>query len=163
MTNISIDDSFWELQLSMWRWFIPKKNEIKEIIDFFQNMYDSYKDDSEIELYNKNLRKKIAEEMEEKYQKTLKERKPYAKDWYVYFVQDSHWFVKIWWSKNPEKRLSKFITENSWKIELIHQIYCDDRFKRESEFHNMFSEKRMNWEWFDLSDSDINKILSIKK
>lgn len=136
----------------------PSIEEILEIRKTCEEYVYEMKNNDNINKLNKRICEKEKKEFEK-----IKNKKKEPRIWYVYFIRDSQWYTKIWWSKNPIKRLSTFITENSWEMTLVHQIYCNDRFKRESEFHNMFSEKRMNWEWFDLSDSDINKILSIKK
>lgn len=64
-------------------------------------------------------------------------------------------YYKIGRSKNPEKRERTLQSEKP-TIEMLFNR--DARVKDEKELHNMFSDKRVRGEWFDLNGSDLSKI-----
>lgn len=80
------------------------------------------------------------------------------KDWYVYFIQDSNWFVKIWKTINIKNRTKKYITENANEIKLINKIYYNDYNKAEIMWHEFFENQRHNRERYKLNETDIRFI-----
>ena len=83
----------------------------------------------------------------------------------TYLMTDG-WLFKIGKSTDPIKRLNSLRTANP-RIELV----CFGEGISESELHNIFKEKRIKREWFNLSEKDIrhakslikNNLLSIKE
>lgn len=43
-------------------------------------------------------------------------------------------------------------------IELVHYSWFDDYSKAERDLHRLFQNKRMEGEWFDLGDTDLENI-----
>jgi hypothetical protein len=77
---------------------------------------------------------------------------------YVYVMIDKNTgFYKIGRSKNPETR-EKTLQSEKPTIELL--FHHDARNKDEKILHDLYKEKRVRGEWFDLNGSDI---LNIKK
>lgn len=74
----------------------------------------------------------------------------------VYVMIDKNTgYYKIGRSVNPKAR-EKTLQSEKPTIELIH---CYNALNRhEKELHNMFRDKRIRGEWFDLSGTDLNKI-----
>ena len=64
-------------------------------------------------------------------------------------------YYKIGRSKNPKHREMTLQSEKP-TIEML--FYFEAKNKDEKELHNLFSEKRIRGEWFDLSGTDINTI-----
>lgn len=79
------------------------------------------------------------------------------KSGYIYLIE-STWVYKIGKTKNISSRIKKYITENPNKITLIHAYHTKNCTKEEIRLHEKFQEKRVRWEWFHLSDTDINYI-----
>ena len=74
----------------------------------------------------------------------------------VYLMIDKNTgYYKIGRSKNPIYR-EKTLQSEKPTIELL--LWWDAMIKDERKLHNMFSEKRIRGEWFDLSGSDIEVI-----
>ena len=74
----------------------------------------------------------------------------------VYVMIDKNTgFYKIGRSINPVERERTLQSEKP-TIEMLFNH--DARVKDEKELHNMFNDKRVRGEWFDLNGSDLNKI-----
>ena len=74
----------------------------------------------------------------------------------VYVMIDKNTgYYKIGRSINPEKR-EKTLQSEKPTIEMLFNH--DARVKDEKELHDMFRDKRVRGEWFDLNGSDLNKI-----
>jgi hypothetical protein len=102
---------------------------------------------SDIRIYVTNLK----EVNEEKTPKKLSSN--FTK---VYVMIDKNTgFYKIGRSINPERRERTLQSEKP-TIEMLFNH--DARIKDEKELHNMFNDKRVRGEWFDLNGSDLNKI-----
>lgn len=82
---------------------------------------------------------------------------------YVYIFRMDR-FIKIGRSEFPIERL-RIYAHLPWEDELIGLIHTDNSNKLESILHENFSDKRMDGEWFELTQSDINYIknLNIKE
>lgn len=87
---------------------------------------------------------------------------------YVYFITTNtiHKYVKIGKTSNSiKKRISELQTGNPYKIYLIGWIKCssDKQAKKiEGSLHTLFKNKRKSGEWFNLCDSDYEKIINCK-
>ena len=90
-------------------------------------------------------------------QKALK-IKPVARlTGYVYFIS-SPYGIKIGCTYRLDQRLKTFEVKLPFKVELHSFIECPNHSKLESTLHNLLSHKRINGEWFDLSESDFTEI-----
>ena len=73
--------------------------------------------------------------------------------YYVYFIQRAkRGSIKIWLSKNPEKRLKTLQTGNHSKLNLIAKFPFDSRreaFALENDFHRKFADYKKEGEWFN--------------
>lgn len=65
-------------------------------------------------------------------------------------------------AKNPRDRLKTFEVKLPFKVDYIHLIKCQDRYSAEKRLHAQFAGKRLNGEWFQLSDQDVQTIKRIK-
>lgn len=80
---------------------------------------------------------------------------------HIYLLKSAHGHYKIGRSINAENRASLLDIELPFAIELIHYFTVPDMAKAESELHTMFADKRLNGEWFNLTDEDVNYIKSL--
>ncbi len=64
-------------------------------------------------------------------------------------------FYKIGRSNNVERRDREIKLQLPFKVELIHTIETSDPPRTEKYWHNHFKSKRLNGEWFQLSNSDV--------
>lgn len=80
-------------------------------------------------------------------------------DGFVYLItfKDSAYkrYVKIGVANNVEVRLKTLQTSTPFKLSIMGAFYCRNKNKVEAALHDVFKDKRMCGEWFDLSDSDI--------
>jgi len=82
---------------------------------------------------------------------------------YVYLIRaiEPHSHYKIGLSKTPVKRIESLDVKLPFPIEVIHLIKTDDMRGLEKSLHSKYAEKRINGEWFALSDDDVREICSM--
>lgn len=80
---------------------------------------------------------------------------------YVYLLKHpSTGLYKIGKTKNIEKRLKEFKTGNPDNIFLLKSFESKDFYSKiESILHNLYQTQRVQNEWFDLDDKDVNNFL----
>lgn len=72
---------------------------------------------------------------------------------------------KIGFSRQPHKRFKQLAsgTMGPWTMELTAVIKTKCMSRLEANLHQMFKEKRVNGEWFALSDEDVQYIKSLEE
>ena len=127
---------------------------------YYNLIYINKETHKEQQLENIKQQEKIKKQQE----KQEKKRNQYYNqviEGYVY-VFACNGYYKIGKSKNPEKRLLSFKTGTPFPIDIV-QIYKSRNMNiLEKLLHNLFSDKQIEGEWFNLNDDDI-KIISYKK
>lgn len=68
---------------------------------------------------------------------------------YVYFVSDGQ-YVKIGSTSDLKARIASLQTANARPLTLLKYLECKDRFETERQFHDVFYNRRVNGEWFDI-------------
>ncbi len=85
---------------------------------------------------------------------------------YVYVIKSQYGY-KIGKTVNLKERSKLFAVKLPFPIEVVYSAYFDNYTEAESNFHRMFSAKRLEGEWFDLDDGDLQTInrvsLSLEK
>lgn len=71
---------------------------------------------------------------------------------------------KIGVTKNVKRRINQLKTEYAYPVKVIMSFLCkeEDRFIIEKYLHQAFAEKRMNGEWFNLTNDDIEYLNEFK-
>ena len=82
---------------------------------------------------------------------------------YVYVLQSPTGAYKIGHSKNPHSRLKTFQVKLPFEVEYVCLVYSGDMQGLELELHERFDERRINGEWFALSEDDIAYIQSLSE
>lgn len=77
---------------------------------------------------------------------------------YVYLIEAETGQYKIGRSKNPPNRLRAIGVKMPFKVEIIHTIQTNDMYSLEINLHQRFADKRVNGEWFALSQDDVDYI-----
>lgn len=62
---------------------------------------------------------------------------------------------KIGRTNNIDKRLHTFAVKLPYKVDLVCSLYCSDMYALEDGLHRVFKDKRLDGEWFKLSESDV--------
>ena len=70
---------------------------------------------------------------------------------------------KIGMTSNLKKRFINVQAHCPYLLELIWTLRTKDYKKLEKSLHNIYKTKRIHFEWFILSDNDVNEIMSIKE
>lgn len=76
---------------------------------------------------------------------------------YAYLIKSGDNY-KIGKSNNPQRRLNSIMTSN-----LNAELICYGTGVKEKELHHIFSNKRIKGEWFNLNETDIQKIILLIK
>ena len=108
----------------------------------------------------KNCDKKRKNNPEYKKQKNYKKRIIELYDWYVY-VLESGWYYKIGVTihNDVKKRINAMMHWNPLDINAVMINKSKwDMFSEEKFFHKAFESKRIRWEWFLLTQSDLEYI-----
>jgi hypothetical protein len=94
---------------------------------------------------------------QEKRREEDKKRKPIPGD--IYIIKDNGTgYYKIGMSRNVNQRIKSLNTSTPRGIETVLIFDSSDCVLDENNIHNMFSDKRISGEWFELDDKDIEKI-----
>ncbi len=81
---------------------------------------------------------------------------------FIYLVKSSTGHYKIGRAKNPDDRRRTFEVKLPFEVELIHTISSQNYSQAERSLHKRFAGKRVNGEWFALTDEDVTYIKSIQ-
>lgn len=79
---------------------------------------------------------------------------------YVYLIHSEHG-TKIGKSVRPIQRITQLQTQMPFNFRYIENTFVKDYSKTETELHKRFANKRLNGEWFNLSDNEIETCRSI--
>ena len=77
---------------------------------------------------------------------------------YLYIIRNGLYY-KIGYSSNWSKRYKNYKT-HSGVVDLVYLSKQQDSFSLEAYLHNLFKDKRVNGEWFDLSNEDVLNAIS---
>lgn len=77
---------------------------------------------------------------------------------YVYVIE-SNGLYKIGASANPDSRINALQTSCSFKVQCLCLILSNNMFELEKKLHRKYQSKRLNGEWFELLDKDIQEIV----
>jgi prophage antirepressor-like protein len=77
---------------------------------------------------------------------------------YVYLLFSEHG-VKIGYSLNPKERISQISVQMPFEITRIENFEVENMSYAEGMLHERYKNKRLNGEWFNLSDKDIDEII----
>lgn len=89
----------------------------------------------------------------------LKRRKK-DKDRYLYLISGGG-LTKIGIADDVKKRVKTLNLASPVQLEVIASFFVPNAMTVEGELHTRFKDKRVRGEWFDLSQSDIDFILSL--
>lgn len=78
---------------------------------------------------------------------------------YVYLIRENiSNTIKIGYTNNPERRVAEFRVQLPFEINHIHTIQCVNGRETEKLLHKLYQHKRVNGEWFRLSELDVGDI-----
>jgi hypothetical protein len=83
---------------------------------------------------------------------------------YVYVIRAGRtdWY-KIGKTNDPEGRLQSLQTGSPHKLKLLHAFRADNATAAEEELHRLLHGKRLEGEWFNLTDSERDVLVSIER
>jgi len=87
--------------------------------------------------------------------------KEYKKEPMVYILKANDRY-KIGMTTNMELRFKRCVGLCPYPIEMIHVLYSEDYKEIEKGLHLIFKHKRIHYEWFLLSDEDVEHIKEVK-
>jgi len=108
------------------------------------------------------------EKIDEENKKTKEQRRQAAESriqgpatGYVYLLRASNGCHKIGRARDVEKRLKSILRDYPLEIKVIHYIPSRDCVKAETYLHHLFSDYRLQGDWFDLDKEHIDWITTL--
>ena len=93
----------------------------------------------------------------EKVEKRKEEREKALNKGYIYFIlNEANGLIKIGRSADVENRLYQLQYKTGQPLRLLKKIPSDSVVQQEKELHELYSNKRIHGEWFDITEEDIN-------
>jgi len=138
---------------------IIAKEKFTDLIDKANAFYSNYSSE-DIETANRENK----ERREQRFQdaKSLKASHSKAKPGIVYLIRENQGgFFKIGKSTDFKRRKSSLNLHLPVGYEVIHTINTQDIDRLERELHARFASKRMQGEWFDLTEEDVVSVKGI--
>ena len=77
----------------------------------------------------------------------------------VYFVRSGDGLIKIGCTADLPTRFKALQSAIPTDLEIVAFYRCDNVYEREREFHELFKDKKVKGEWFELSDEDVEMLL----
>lgn len=77
---------------------------------------------------------------------------------FVYLLRADNGIYKIGCTKRPDARIKQLGIQLPYELEVICLLPAQDMRLLESKLHERFNERRVNGEWFQLTESDIEEI-----
>lgn len=90
-----------------------------------------------------------------------KTRAPRSTAGYVYLLQSESGYWKIGRTANPDNRLKTFNVKLPFQVAYKHLIQTDDMYTLEAQLHSRYAEKRVEGEWFLLTEQDVIDICNL--
>jgi hypothetical protein len=93
----------------------------------------------------------------------MRQKSREARNGYVYLLKshEENPCFKIGRSKKLDERMGNLRTKLPFETTLIHAIKTNDSVRAEAQLHKRYDAKRINGEWFKLSDEDVKAICAI--
>lgn len=143
-------------------------NRLKEIIDSFENIdpvkiieLNRYKNNLSEWLYNYDEVWRNHRIQEIKENRLNKKKTQREKDVGYIYILKSELGYKIGKSKTLNNRMSVFNVKMPFAFESIFDAQIENYHSIEKELHELYADKNINGEWFNLSDEDIEAIKNI--
>lgn len=80
---------------------------------------------------------------------------------YIYLIQSVTGAYKIGRTKNPDDRIKTFSVKLPFEVEYVCVVETENMYYLERELHRQFDTKRINGEWFKLSENDVSAIKAL--
>jgi hypothetical protein len=135
-----------ELSRFMEMWRIAQKQTVLAIHPYMTRFVDAAQ--WEIERREKRIQKEQAKQV----------RRDRVGAGYVYLIQSPTGYYKIGRTKNPDDRMRTFGIQLPFEVEYTCIIQTNDMYSLESELHARYTKQRVNGEWFNLTDVDVEYI-----
>jgi Meiotically up-regulated gene 113 len=86
-----------------------------------------------------------------------------AKDGYIYVLASADGHYKIGRTRDVPSRVNALKIQLPYEVELLETYYVIDCVRAERLLHEHFADRRMNGEWFRLSETDIEWLKGLKR
>lgn len=81
---------------------------------------------------------------------------------FIYLIKPDHMPYKIGLARDVDGRVRSLAGLLPYRVRLIHTVMTDDVCEVESYFHNVFSQRRVKGEWFDLLEEKVEWFKRLK-
>jgi len=131
----------------------------KELSDKIRLYQECLKDIDDDLIFENNIAIITSRKKDEKRKKLNNDDR---KSGYVYLIKCQKYY-KIGCATNVSNRMNVFTVEMPFKFKLIKKWKADNMYISEKLLHKKYKDKKVNGEWFNLTDNDIVMIGTIMK
>jgi hypothetical protein len=140
---------------------ILTRAEFEELVEYCNRFYETHSDEAVAEMNDRAYNDWAARE-QLRPDATAKPS-PRMASGFVYLVRSDRGYYKIGKTKNPKSRQKTFGLQLPFEIEFVHLIESNAYHWAEEQLHRRFAAKRVQGEWFALSDDDVVRIKSLAR
>lgn len=87
-----------------------------------------------------------------------RQQKNGSKPGYVYLIRAESGYFKIGRTVNPDDRMKTFGVKLPFEVKFECVVNAENMIQLERDLHERFADKRINGEWFNLNDADVEYI-----
>lgn len=136
-------------------------NGVKQAVKDSQMTLDQvYAEREKLERQQAEIEKRLKRLQE--VEKVARERRPRSTAGYVYLIQSPTTYWKIGRTSDPNDRIKTFNVKLPFEVNYKHLIKTSDMYTLESNLHIKYASKRVEGEWFALTEDDVIEICNMK-
>jgi hypothetical protein len=139
--------------------FILTDSEFQDLIRMMSVSYDRFSDEA-IREHNREQWREAFDPGRRARRQVREKPKRRPERGYVYLLYGGGYY-KIGKARDPYKRTETLRIQLPFAVELLHVIESNDYDAAEKELHELFAVKRINGEWFQLTEADVAYIRSL--
>lgn len=93
----------------------------------------------------------------------IKRSKARRRTGYIYVLESDDGYYKIGQTGSLQNRVKALKIQLPFKVHLLHRVAVSDPSAAERQLHQRFKDRRMNGEWFRLSQEDVEWLTSLTR
>jgi hypothetical protein len=157
--NVHFDEETGGALIRNFDGYVLPPSEIHQLFELAKRAAEVY-GEKEILRHNREAAARYSEEQALLHEQRRAAPKRIAQPGCVYLLGGGGYY-KIGKARDPLQRTETLAVQLPYPVNLIHTIESDDYGRAEEYLHERYAHKRLNGEWFDLSDEEVSEIKTL--